>query len=153
MKDVLSPQNLPQGILNYPEMRCEIGRVCWIYWRWGLKYNCCQSSTRAPLSKKTEKLLLLTQQCLSCEESMSCEFMCCVRFKPNDQPGATIAVFLVYECGWHPQYFDHLCGQNKVKIPEILSQYYAKLHVTDFRKKYLGLEALTAGKHFSQNNS
>jgi len=31
MKDGLSPQNLPQGILNYPETSCGIGRACWIY--------------------------------------------------------------------------------------------------------------------------
>jgi hypothetical protein len=31
--------------------------------------------------KSTQKLLLLTQQCVSCEGSMSCDFMCCVRTK------------------------------------------------------------------------
>jgi hypothetical protein len=51
-----------------------------------------KAQPESPSPQKTEKLLLLTQQCVSCEWSMSCEFMCCVHFKPNDQPGATFAV-------------------------------------------------------------
>jgi len=112
------------GVLNLLEMRARMELLP--------KLN------QSPLpQKRTEKMTLInTAMCIMWREHVMWIHVLCALLQTqwSARCHSWSFLFYVYECGWHAQYFDHLCGQKRIKIPEILSQYYAKLHVTDSRK-------------------